>query len=90
MTNRELAERIALAVAIVGATTPEDTDPAEIGKRATDAVLDVMHETRSGFVRLDVDPGGATIEWAMDDDAEAMEQRAQQSVKERQAGLFHE
>ena len=86
MTNRELAERIVQAVM----ESDTDFDADKGWPKAVDAVLNVMHETRSGFVRLDVDPGGATIEWAMDDDAEAMEQRAQQSVKERQAGLFHE
>ncbi len=80
MTKRELAERIAARVLAAVDHLPEDNPAC--------AVLDVLHETGTGFCCYDVDEAGATLFKSMDDDGERMEQDAQRRVKENQQELF--
>lgn len=102
MTNRELAERIARAVlkAVDGDEVwlaPHDTyfDPQWSERWASEPdlaghVLDVLHETGTGFCCYQESETGETLYQAMDDDAERMQAQAVKSVAEHQRGLFGE
>ncbi len=89
MTNRDLAERIARDVLEAVGPLSCWGDEADVAvETAACAVLDVLHETGTGFCCYDVDEAGATLFKAMDDDAERMEQDAKRRVKENQQELF--